>query len=68
MPTLPYDPVCKEAMAEIQAIVRKHNLGASIHLVSPTHSEYAYELPPWGCLSWQHGPNGEVGLRVRCKR
>lgn len=60
-PDLPYDPVCKEAMAEIVAILRKHDLGASVHLVSPSHSEFLVEFPTWSAAQLE----GEQGVRIR---
>ena len=44
---LGFDPNLKKAAKEIKAIMRKHNIGGSISLVSKTHSEFLYHIPPW---------------------
>lgn len=40
------DPVLKQAMAEIRAVMTKHDIGGAVTLVSATHSEFYYHLTP----------------------
>lgn len=45
------DPKLKEAMAEIKAIFKKHDIGGFVTLVSETHGEFRYELEPsWSVM------------------
>jgi hypothetical protein len=57
-----YDPKLKEAMAEIKAILSKHDIAGAISLVSETHSEYRLQFP-----SWSMAQLTEKGLRFRGK-
>ena len=58
------DPKLKEAMAEIKAICRKHDIAGDIRLVSDSHSEFAYEFSPsWSVVSLQGSQ-----LRIKAKR
>ena len=41
-----YDPVLKKAMLEIEAILRKHDIGGVVSLTSKTHGEYLFVLDP----------------------
>ena len=59
------DPKLKEAMAEIRAILKKHDIGGAITLVSETHSEYLYELDPTWSLMYFESPGA---LRFRSNR
>lgn len=53
------DPKLKEAMSEITAILKKHDIAGVINLVSPTHSEFRYEIDPnWGCGYWEDKDKG----------
>jgi hypothetical protein len=63
-----FDPRLKAAMSEIQEVLQRYDIGAAVALVSPTHSEYAYELPSWSVLRWEDPGDGQVGLRLRSKR
>jgi hypothetical protein len=59
-----HDPKLKEAMEEIKVILRKYDVGASVTLVSPTHSEFLYELEPtWSCVRFTNDPKGQPALR-----
>ena len=50
LPTEPSDPKLKEAMAEIQAVLRKHDIAGIVLLQSPTHGEWMNEITPtWSC-------------------
>jgi hypothetical protein len=42
-----FDPTLKKAVKEIKAIMRRHNIGGSMALVSKTHSEFAMHIPNW---------------------
>lgn len=59
------DPVLKQAMAEIRAIMNHHDIGGAVTLVSPTHSEFYYHLTP----SWSacYFPTSNE-LRFRAKK
>lgn len=59
----PYDPKLRQAMAEIRAICRKHDIGGAILLTSETHSEFAYliDLPSWSIVRFE----GDGGVRLR---
>lgn len=44
------DPILKEAMEEIKAVLAKHDLAAVVLLAGPAHMEWFYELSPtWSC-------------------
>ena len=59
------DPNLQEAMAEIAAIFRKHDIGGAITLVSETHSMFRYHFSPsWSVIALTD--NGEC--RFRSKR
>lgn len=60
------DPKLKEAMAEIKAICRKHDIAGYISLVSTTHSEFGLEVTPsWSCAYWE---DKNATLRFRAKQ
>jgi hypothetical protein len=59
------DPILKEAMAEIRAILNKHDIGGAVALVSPTHSEFLYHLTPSWSVCYFEAPSQ---LRLRAKR
>lgn len=45
------DPKLKEAMAEIKAVFKKHDIGGFITLVSESHAEFRYVLEPsWSVM------------------
>lgn len=67
MSDTPYDSKLKEAMAEIQAILEKHDIAAHITLVSPTHGEFTYHFPTWGVITPEE-KNDLTGFRFRSKR
>ena len=59
------DPNLQQAMAEIAAIFRKHDIGGAITLVSETHSMFRYHFSPsWSVIMLTD--NGEC--RFRSKR
>jgi hypothetical protein len=57
-----YDPKLKEAMAEITAILAKHDIAGALTLVSETHSEYKYHFPTWSAAQFS-----EDGIRFKTK-
>lgn len=66
-----FDPVLKEAMAEIGAILEKHKIGGCVLLGSQTHAEHLFKHPEWAVVQWEavevEGESG-MGLRFRTKR
>lgn len=61
-----YDPNLKEAMVEMMAVMKKHDIGGYIQLVSPTHSEFGLEITPtWSCAHWEDKDNGILRFRAK---
>lgn len=58
------DPKLKEAMAEISAILEKHDIAGQIVLLSKTHAEFKYRLDP----SWSAITVGDGFLYIRAKK
>lgn len=59
-----HDPKLKEAMAEIFGVLKKHDIGGAITLVSPTHAEFRFcEDPSWSCARIE----GATRVRFRAK-
>lgn len=44
-----YDPVLRQAMLEIEQVLKKHDIGGFVALSSKTHAEFkmAYNSPTW---------------------
>jgi hypothetical protein len=63
------DPKLKIAVAEIEAILKKHDIAGIVMLQSPTHLEYLMEVAPsWSCCWFEdYGEAGKL-LRFRAKR
>jgi hypothetical protein len=58
------DPQLKEAMANINAIMKKFDIGGHVVLVSKTHSEFKFFFEPtWSAIRWE----GE-GVRIKAKK
>ena len=57
------DPKLKEAAAEIQAIMRKHDIAGYTMLMSKTNSEFMFTLDP----SWSAVVVAEDHIRIRAK-
>lgn len=57
-----YDPKLKEAMAEIKAVLKKHDIAGALTLVSKSHSEYLYHFPTWSAAQLT-----DEGIRIRIK-
>lgn len=63
------DPKLKEAMAEINAIMKKHDIGGHITLVSPTNSEFRYMIDPsWSCAWFERADGGAYAVRFRANK
>lgn len=63
------DPKLKVAMAEIAAIIKKHDIAGHVSLVSPTNSEFRFELEPsWSCIKVEKNGDGSATIRFRSKR
>ena len=59
------DPKLKEAVAEIIAVCRKHDIGGYFILASQTHAEFRYIMDPsWSCAWFEDSGR----LRIRAKR
>jgi hypothetical protein len=62
------DPILKQAMAEIQAIVKKYDLAANVILTSPDAMEHLLELEAsWTCTRFEPDPThpGRFGVRFK---
>lgn len=63
------DPVLEQAIAEIQEVLKKHDVGGHVVLVSKTHGEYLYHLSPsWSCVKIEPSENAEApSIRFKSK-
>lgn len=62
------DPILKAAAEEIKAVLRKHDIAGVLMLQSKTHGEWVCEISPsWSAAKLERS-DGDVLLRVRCKR
>lgn len=60
-----FDPKLKEAMREIEAIIKKYDCMASVIVVSPTHIEYKHVIE----ASWSVAKFEEPGvIRFKAKQ
>ena len=49
-----FDPNLKEAMKEIDAVMKKYDCGGYVALISPTHSEFRLNIEPlWSCAFFE---------------
>jgi hypothetical protein len=55
------DPRLKDAMIAIKKILTTFDIGASIALVSKSHSEWLYHMPEWSCVKLQD----DGGVRIK---
>lgn len=63
------DPTLQQAMEEIKAILRKHDVAAVVLLSSPKHMEFLYGLTPtWSCAKLEPHPDGGEAIRIRSSR
>lgn len=63
MNELNYSPTLKEAMAEIKAIIAKHDISGHVILHEPGFSEYFFAIEP----SWSLLKIEKNGIRIRSK-
>lgn len=60
----PTDPKLKVAMAEMNAIFKKHDLGGYCIMISETHSEFRFFFEPtWSAIKWV-----DEGIRITAKQ
>lgn len=60
----PFDPKLKQAMAEIEAVCKKYDIGGFSVLVSKTHSEFQFELEPsWSAAKFLDKENGVLAVK-----
>lgn len=57
-----YDPKLQEAMTEIEAVLKKHDVAGAITLVSRSHSEHQILFP-----SWSAAQGDTKGIRFESK-
>lgn len=51
----PFDPKLKQAVIEINEVLKKHDIGGFIALASPTHGEYCLKIETsWSCAYLQN--------------
>ena len=62
------DPHLRKAMVEIRKLLHRYRIGGCITLVSPTHAEWAYQMPHWSIIQPETGPHGEQGFRIKSQR
>jgi len=62
-----YSPKLKEAMAEIKAILTKHDIAGHVLLHEPGFSEYLLAISPSWSLLKQHIDGDGVGVQIRSK-
>lgn len=48
-----FDPVLKQAMQEIQAVLTKYEIGGHVILSSKTHGEFLFHFPSWSKAQWE---------------
>jgi hypothetical protein len=58
-----FDPVLREAMLEIQAVMKKHQIGGMVNLISKTHGELGIEFPDWIGVAQE-----DLGMRIKFKK
>lgn len=54
--TKEYDPKLREAMSEIEATLKKYDIGGFFHIESKTHCEFKFfithPIPSWSNIKW----------------
>lgn len=66
MPNQPLTPA-NQAVEEIKAILRKHDLAGMVFVQSPDEAAYLREITPtWSCTFFKDTPQG-LCLRIRSK-
>ncbi|MGH8587370.1 MAG: hypothetical protein ACREWE_14710 [Gammaproteobacteria bacterium] len=63
---LPYSPNLKEAMAEIRAVLTKHDVAAYVLLHEPGFSEFLMAIDPsWSVMRFDNSDPKGLGIRFR---
>lgn len=63
------EPAMEEARVKILAILKEHDLMGCVLIASKERSGFFQEVSPsWSCARTEITPDGEVGVRVLCKR
>lgn len=58
------DPKIKPVIAEIEAVLKKHDMAGIVFVASKSHTQFLYHLfPKWGCIT----PQDDGGIRIRAK-
>jgi hypothetical protein len=66
MPDAAFSPVLRQAMQEILAICRKHDIGAYLLLASKQHTEERTRFPTWS-VAHVESEGGRNAIRFRTK-
>jgi hypothetical protein len=67
-PTKNYSDKLKEAMAEINAVLEKHDVAALVVLHEPGFSEFRTRIDPsWSVCHFEPTKDGDVAVRFRAK-
>jgi hypothetical protein len=53
----------RECMAEISAVLTKHDMAGAVTVVSKERAMFKYQFPTWSCIKLESG-----GIRFRAKR
>ena len=62
------DPKLVQAMKEVRAVLKKHDIAAWVTLYSATHSEFGMEVTPsWSCAYWEDKEQGKLRFRAKQK-
>ena len=63
-----YSPKLKEAMAEINAVLERHDIAAHVVLHEPGFSEYLWRIDPsWSVIRFGVESSSVTGFRFRSK-
>jgi hypothetical protein len=60
-------PTLKAAIAEMEAIAEKYDIGAYLILASKEHGEYLLHWPKWSKAQFETTPEGRLGIRFKSK-
>ena len=55
-----YSPALREAMKDIEAVMRKHDIGGFVTLQNKTHAEFRFfvDIPTWSNVRWLKDEKG----------
>lgn len=54
----------RECVAEVEAILKKYDMGGAITVISQDRAMFKYVWPTWGCMSFE----GHNTIRFKAKR